>query len=221
MLFFFRFTWLCITGSRFMHLTTTDSNFFLFMAEWYSIYIYGSFPGGSMVKNLPSMQETQGMRFDPWVRKKPWRGKWQFTPIFLSGKSQGQRSLAGYSPWAQKNQTRLKWLNTHMVVLFLFFFLILSLPRPGKDADWTQRGLASAAQLGLRSLFLFFKKTLHIVLHSGCIICIPTNSATWFLFPHILSSIFVLRLFGDSHSDWCQMIHYCGFYLLSIFSCIY
>ena len=27
--------------------------------------LYGSFPGGLMVKNLPSMQETREMRFDP------------------------------------------------------------------------------------------------------------------------------------------------------------
>jgi len=34
--------------------------------------------------------------FDPWVRKIPWRRKWQTTPVFLSGESQGLRSLAGY-----------------------------------------------------------------------------------------------------------------------------
>ena len=32
----------------------------------------------------------------------PWRGKWQATPVFLSAKSHGQRSLAGYSPWGHK-----------------------------------------------------------------------------------------------------------------------
>ena len=36
---------------------------------------------------------------DPWVRKIPRRRKWQPTPTFLLGESQGQRSLAGYSPW--------------------------------------------------------------------------------------------------------------------------
>ena len=36
--------------------------------------------------------------FNPWSRKISWRRKWQPTPVFLSGKSQGQRSLAGYSP---------------------------------------------------------------------------------------------------------------------------
>ena len=35
--------------------------------------------------------------FDPWVRKIPWRRKWQPTPVFLPEKSRGQRSLADYS----------------------------------------------------------------------------------------------------------------------------
>jgi len=37
-------------------------------------------------------------RFDAWVRKIPWNGKWQPTSVFLPGESHGQRSLAGYSP---------------------------------------------------------------------------------------------------------------------------
>ena len=40
-----------------------------------------------MVKNPPSRR----LEFDPWVGKIPWRRKWQPTPIFLPGKSQGQR----------------------------------------------------------------------------------------------------------------------------------
>ena len=39
---------------------------------------------------------------DPWVRKIPWRRKWQPTPIHLPGKSHGQRSLVDYSPWDHK-----------------------------------------------------------------------------------------------------------------------
>ena len=37
--------------------------------------------------------------FNSWVVKIPWRRKWQPTPVFLPGKSHGQRSLVGYSPW--------------------------------------------------------------------------------------------------------------------------
>ena len=40
--------------------------------------------------------------FHPWVRKIPWRRKWQPTPVFLPGKSHRQRSLVGYSPWGHK-----------------------------------------------------------------------------------------------------------------------
>ena len=36
---------------------------------------------------------------DPWVGKIPWRREWQPTPGFLPGKSHGQWSLVGYSPW--------------------------------------------------------------------------------------------------------------------------
>ena len=31
-----------------------------------------------------------------------WRRKWQPTPLFLPGKSRGQRSLEGYNPWGRK-----------------------------------------------------------------------------------------------------------------------
>ena len=36
-----------------------------------------------------SVQEMQVL--DPWARNIPWRRKWQTTPIFLPGKSHGQR----------------------------------------------------------------------------------------------------------------------------------
>ena len=40
--------------------------------------------------------------FDPRVKKNRWRRKRQPTSIFLPGKSHGQRSLMGYSPWGHK-----------------------------------------------------------------------------------------------------------------------
>ena len=40
--------------------------------------------------------------FHLWVRKIPWRKKWQPTPGSLPGTSHGQRSLAGYNPWGHK-----------------------------------------------------------------------------------------------------------------------
>ena len=46
--------------------------------------------------------------FDSWVRKFPWRKKWQPTPVFLPGEAHGQRSLAGYGPRDCKSQTQLR-----------------------------------------------------------------------------------------------------------------
>ena len=40
--------------------------------------------------------------FDPWVGMIPWRRKWQPTPVFLSGKFHGWKSLVGYSPWGRR-----------------------------------------------------------------------------------------------------------------------
>ena len=45
--------------------------------------------------------------FDPWVRKIAWRRKWQPTPVFLPGKTHGQRSLVGYSPWGCTEHTHI------------------------------------------------------------------------------------------------------------------
>ena len=45
--------------------------------------------------------------FDPWVGKISWRRKGQPTPVFLPGKSHGQRSLVGSSPWGHKRWTIL------------------------------------------------------------------------------------------------------------------
>ena len=61
--------------------------------------------GASPVAQQAIRQECRRHRrlqFDPWVRKIPWRRKWQPTPVFLPGKSHGEKHLAGYSPWGHK-----------------------------------------------------------------------------------------------------------------------
>ena len=57
------------------------------------------FPGGTTDKE-PACQcrRCKRDRFDPWVWKIPWRRKCQRTLVCLPGESQGQRSVAGYSP---------------------------------------------------------------------------------------------------------------------------
>ena len=57
--------------------------------------------------------------FDPLVGKIRWKRAWQPTPVFLPGEFHGQRSLADYSPWVAKSQTRLSDFH-------LFYFYKLS-----------------------------------------------------------------------------------------------
>ena len=50
-------------------------------------------------------------KFNPWVRKIPWRKKWQLTPVSLPRKSHGQRSMVGYSPWGRKESETTEQLT--------------------------------------------------------------------------------------------------------------
>ena len=52
-----------------------------------------------MIKNLPAVRETQVRSLG---REDPLEREWQPTPVFLSGKSHGPRSLADHSPWGCK-----------------------------------------------------------------------------------------------------------------------
>ena len=70
------------------------------------------FPFGSVVKKKKKKNSACQYRkhgLDPWVGKIPWGGKWQLTLVFMPGKSHGQRSLVGSSPWGCKElDTKLR-----------------------------------------------------------------------------------------------------------------
>ena len=60
-------------------------------------------PGCPTAKEPPAIaRRFKRCRSDPWVGKISWRRKWQPTPVFLHGKSRGQRSLVGCSPGSQR-----------------------------------------------------------------------------------------------------------------------
>ena len=61
-----------------------------------------------VVKNLRADAGDMRPGFDPWVGKIPWRRKWQPTPVFLPGKSHGQRNMVGYSSWDHKELDKPK-----------------------------------------------------------------------------------------------------------------
>ena len=74
---------------------------------------------GAATKELPRWYrgkeftcQCSRCRFDPWVRKIPWKRKWQPTPVFLPGSSHGQRT------WQTIQSTGLQrvgcdWAHTH------------------------------------------------------------------------------------------------------------
>ena len=61
---------------------------------WYHILV--SFPCGSVVRNPAANAGDAGSI--PGLGRR----KWQPAPVFLPGKSHGQRSLVGYNPWGHR-----------------------------------------------------------------------------------------------------------------------
>ena len=71
--------------------------------------LWGSFPGGGKYSSC----QCRRLGFNYWSGKIPWSRKGQPTPVFLPGKSYEQRSLAGHSPWGQKESDMTERLSTH------------------------------------------------------------------------------------------------------------
>ena len=76
-------------------------------------------PPGSFIHGISwwlsgkeSTCQCRRYRFNFWVRKLPWRRKWQPSPVFLPGKSHGQRSLVAIVHWVSKSQTPLSTPST-------------------------------------------------------------------------------------------------------------
>ena len=93
------------------------------------------FPGGASDKE-PACQcrRLKRYEFNSWVRNIPWRREWQLTPIFLSGKSNGQGYVVGYGHGAAKQLDNTERLNNNnfllvsqILISFIFSFLILSI----------------------------------------------------------------------------------------------
>ena len=73
------------------------------------MHLYGVSQVGLVAKNLPAnVSDIKRCRFNPKVRKIPWRRAWQPTPVFSPGESHEHRCLAGYSPKALKELDRTK-----------------------------------------------------------------------------------------------------------------
>ena len=70
----------------------------------------------------PACQSSRD-KFNPWVRKIPWRRKCHCTLVFLPGKSHGQKSLAGYRPRGCKESDMTEHTQTYTARLISFVSL--------------------------------------------------------------------------------------------------
>ena len=112
---------------------------------------YSGFPDGTIVKNLPAMQETQETQVWSLDWEDPWRRKWQPIPVFCPGKFHGNRILVGTCPRVCKIVGHLERLSTHIkicitlvsrVQLFVTLWTVahqapLFMGIPGKDSKWS------------------------------------------------------------------------------------
>ena len=103
---------------------------YFYVYEYINIYRYILLPW--WLSNKESACQCRRCRFNPWVRKIPWRREWLPPPVFLPGKSHGQRSLACYNLWGCKrvgHDLTTKQHNDRYIyckpqikrILFLFF----------------------------------------------------------------------------------------------------
>ena len=83
---------------------------------WWGSYMIIRFPGDSVVKNPPAMQESK----DLWVEIS-WRRAWQPVPVFSPGGAHGQRSLADY-------RIRRNWATEFFTTCTTWEALLLRLP---------------------------------------------------------------------------------------------
>ena len=138
----------------------------------FEFHNYLGFSDGSVGKESACNAGDTGDMGRSLSQKIPWRRKWQPTPVFLPGKSHGQRSLLGYySPWGHKELDMTERLSVdyvHSCICYLSFSLslqTLALRRRIRKASplayhWNERANASA--LVKRDKKGFSKPCLHM-----------------------------------------------------------
>ena len=95
---------------------TLSSSFLVLSCK---VVIKVGFPVHAMAKNPPAKQKTQVQSLgqeDPLQKEMATHS----TPVFLPGKSHGQKNLEGYSPWGRKESDTAKWLNSDNSMIKVF-----------------------------------------------------------------------------------------------------
>ena len=101
-LFFFKILGMSISWSYNSRITTSNVTNINILLRIFAVtflltcvYIFIGLPWWCSGQRIWLLKQRQG--FNPWLRKIHWRRKWQPIPVFLPGKSHGQKSLRDYS----------------------------------------------------------------------------------------------------------------------------
>ena len=67
----------------------------MFLQKWLPTWLSGE-------ESTCQRRRCRRCRFSPWVGTTPWRRKWQPAPVFLPGKSRGQKEPVGHGPCSHR-----------------------------------------------------------------------------------------------------------------------
>ena len=87
-------------------------------------------------KNICS--QCRRPRFDPWVRKIPWRRERQPSPVFLPGELYRQTSLVGCSSWGCKGLDKTEWLTVLLLSKLVMNNSFTGILYKNFEATWSQ-----------------------------------------------------------------------------------
>ena len=118
--------------------------------------------------------------FGSWIRRIPWRRKWQLTPVFLLGEFLGQRSLGATVHGVAKSQTLWALMQSVAHTVWWYYMSPAWLPSP----------LQAVRLLTLESYFLpvlWAQAKLCLSLFPTHVPCLPPVfpwlGSRWFLWP--------------------------------------
>ena len=126
----------------------------------------------------------------------PWRREWESTPVFLPGKSYGQRSLVGYNPWGCKESDRVT--NTHVGPKALDLWILLQILLIRGPRNWTSQsfGYSSLTHPWIAAPSFHFLGSWAQEIHVLSCCMVPIK------YPHLM----------PNHSHWDLLLGHIAFF---------